>query len=51
MTVASEKLELPRKRRAIGARQFIETYATSIMLYGCLMVQGVVLARVLGTEG
>jgi len=51
MTLASEKLDPPRKRRAIGTRHFIETYATSIMLHGCAMVQGVILARALGTEG
>lgn len=29
----------------------METYATSVMLQGCMLVQGVILARLLGTEG
>jgi len=38
-------------RRAIGARHFLGTFATSIVLHGFTMVQGIILARVLGAEG
>lgn len=38
-------------RRAIGARHFLGTFATSIALHGATMVQGVILARVLGADG
>ena len=38
-------------RRAIGARQFMGTFITSVMLQGFTLVQGVILARVLGAEG
>ncbi len=51
MTSESSKLDPLRKRRTIGTRHFLETYATSIMLHGCTLAQSVILARVLGAEG
>ena len=38
-------------RKVITARHFLETYTTTIMINGCMLVQGVILARVLGVEG
>ncbi len=36
----------PGKR--IGARQFISTFGTSIFIDGCMLIQGMILARLLG---
>jgi O-antigen/teichoic acid export membrane protein len=38
-------------RRAIGARHFLGTFVTTIALHGFALVQGVILARVLGADG
>lgn len=51
MTPESSNLDPPKKQRAIGARHFLETYVTTIMLHGCTMVQGIILARALGVDG
>lgn len=37
--------------RAIGAKQFASTFAVNLVIQGCTIIQGVLLARVLGPEG
>jgi O-antigen/teichoic acid export membrane protein len=45
----SEQQVLPRKK--ISARHFLGTFGTSIFVQGCTVIQGVLLARLLGPTG
>jgi len=43
--------ESPLPVRAIGARQFASTFAVNLTIQACTLVQGILLARLLGPEG
>ncbi|HYF34655.1 MAG TPA: oligosaccharide flippase family protein [Prosthecobacter sp.] len=47
-TVQTKSDYLPRK---IGSSQFVPTFATSLAIQVCTVVQGILLARILGSEG
>ena len=38
-------------RRAIGSRDFVNTFATNIAIQACTIIQGILLARALGVRG